>query len=598
MAGWIVATALAIALVLLGAPWLTSRGVAAPSFARLVRLTNGSAREWAPAISRDGKWVAYLSDAGGTVNVWIKFLAGGAPSNLTERLGLELTTGGAQGGLEFSPDGTSVAVTARPAGSTGSFETWAIPAPLPGSGQGASIARRVLLQKRGLGIRWSPEGGQFVAVAPGGLAGDGLIVADRDGSNVRDLVKAQEGWHLHWPAWSSDGHIYFIRTITTVTINGEPSEIYRVPAQGGAIEPVVETTRRAIHPFPTLDGSGLIYSANPDAAGLNLWWRPIEGGTPRRLTMGIGEYAEPRLSADGKTLICAVYDVRESLVRIPLAPKAGVSQIALTEGFGGDLDPHVSRKGRLVFSSTREGNRHLWIAQDDGRGPRALTSGRFVDERPAFSPDDEQIAFVSDRSGRRAIWVVNTNGENLRKVADAPLLDTVLTWSPDMKQIVFMAGAGDFPGLWTASVADGQILRLPTPGAGAEPAWSVERKVLAYLDPGTTNPPPPTRLAFLDAAGVPLYTMLPPPPGVAGFTNGMPAWSPDGRRVAVLSQNANTPSSIWIVDLEAREPEYRQLHEFAPSVKIRGITWTADGLAILAGKQEASSKIVLMDQGQ
>jgi serine/threonine protein kinase len=65
MAGWIVATALAIALVLLGAPWLTSRGVAAPSFARLVRLTNGSAREWAPAISRDGKWVAYLSDAVG-----------------------------------------------------------------------------------------------------------------------------------------------------------------------------------------------------------------------------------------------------------------------------------------------------------------------------------------------------------------------------------------------------------------------------------------------------------------------------------------------------------------------------------------------------
>jgi TolB protein len=512
---------------------------------------------------------------------------------LTERLGLELTTGGAQGGLEFSPDGTSVAVTARPAGSTGSFETWAIPAPLPGSGQGASIARRVLLQKRGLGIRWSPEGGQFVAVAPGGLAGDGLIVADKDGSNVRELVKAQEGWHLHWPAWSPDGHIYFIRTITTVTVNAEPSEIYRVPAKGGAIEAVVETTRRAIHPFPTLDGRGLIYSANPDAAGLNLWWRPTEGGTPRRLTMGIGEYAEPRLSADGKTLICTVYDVRESIVRIPLAPKAGVSQIALTDGSGGDLDPHVSRKGRLVFSSTRAGNRHLWIAQDDGgRDPRALTSGRVVDDRPAFSPDGEQIAFVSDRSGRRAIWVVDTNGENLRKVADAPLLDTVLTWSPDMKQIVFMAGAGDFPGLWTASVADGQIARLPTPGAGAEPAWSA--KVLAYLDPSTTNQ---TRLVFLDSALQPLYTTLPPPPA-NGFANGMPAWSPDGRSVAVLSQNANTPSSIWIVDPDAREPAYRPLIEFPPSVKIRGITWTPDGSAILAGKQDLSSKIVLMDQGQ
>ena len=56
------ATALAAGVV--GA-WIGSRTVAdvsGPSFTRILRLTSGPAREWAPAISPDGKWVAYLSN--------------------------------------------------------------------------------------------------------------------------------------------------------------------------------------------------------------------------------------------------------------------------------------------------------------------------------------------------------------------------------------------------------------------------------------------------------------------------------------------------------------------------------------------------------
>jgi serine/threonine protein kinase/Tol biopolymer transport system component len=587
-AGWIAAIALAIALAGVAvALWSRSSSIAPPSFTRVVRLTSGSAREYVPAISPDGKWVAYLSNARGPTDVWVKFIAGGQPANLTASAGLEITRGAGQGGIEISPDGTRVAVIARPIGDPGNFGTWEIPAPLPGAPH--------KLSDSGLGVRWSPDGRQIVAMNAGGLAGDGLETADADGSNRRELVKAKDGWHLHWPAWSADGYIYFIRTVSTVMNNAEPSEIYRVRASGGEIEPVVETTRRAVHPFPTADGS-LIYAANPEAASLNLWWRPKGGGAARRLTAGLGEYAEPRLSANGRTLVCTLYDVRESLVRIPLAPGTGAAKIPLTDGFGGDLDPHLSPQGRLVFSSTRAGSRHLWTARADGSEARPLTSGRFLDERPSFSPDGDQIAFVSDRSGRRAIWVVNASGGNLRKVAEPPLLDTVLTWSPDMQLLFFMAGAGDYPGLWTVSVADGRVARYPTPGAAAEPAWSAKRNMLAYLEPSTSGRQV-TRLAFLDAAGQPQYTALPRPPGASGFSNGMPSWSPDGRRVAVLSQQANAPSSVWIVDPDSPDP-YRQLIELPPGVRVRGITWTADGSAILAGLHEMSSHIVLMDQGE
>ena len=57
---------------------------------------------------------------------------------------------------------------------------------------------------------------------------------------------------MHWPAWSSDGYIYF--SYGHANFNAEPTEIYRVKARGGDIEPVVRTPRRALFPAPLPDG--------------------------------------------------------------------------------------------------------------------------------------------------------------------------------------------------------------------------------------------------------------------------------------------------------------------------------------------------------
>jgi Periplasmic component of the Tol biopolymer transport system len=195
----------------------------APEYSRVVRLTSGPAREYAPAISPDGKWVAYLSDAGGEPNVWVKFLAGGEPINLTAGSGLIVSSGSGIGGLEISPDGSRVAVMARSTGVR--QQTYEIPAPLPGK-------PRKVLEDSMLGMRWSPDGRHITFINAGGAAGDGLWVADADGTNRRQLIPEQDGMHVHWPAWSDDGYIYFLRTFNTVS-NLDRSEIYRIDAAGG-----------------------------------------------------------------------------------------------------------------------------------------------------------------------------------------------------------------------------------------------------------------------------------------------------------------------------------------------------------------------------
>jgi Tol biopolymer transport system component len=186
------------------------------------------------------------------------------------------------------------------------------------------------------------------------------------------------------------------------------------------MEAAVETPRRAMQPFPTPDGRGLVYAANPNTAELRLWWRASRAAVAQQLTPAVGEYAEPHLSADGKTLVCTLYELRQSLVRINVDGKPAIEFADDERALDGDLDPAVSPSGdRLAFTSSRSGARLVWTARPDGTEARPLTSGLAIDERPVFSPDGRQIAFISDRSGRRAVWIVGADGGAPRKVVDA-----------------------------------------------------------------------------------------------------------------------------------------------------------------------------------
>jgi len=551
-----------------------------PPFSRVLRLTTTPAHEFGPAISADGKWVAYLSDARGATDVWVKFIAGGEPANLTASTRLEIQVRSAIGGLEISPDGSSIAVQARERGSSApTFDTWLIPAPLGGT-------PRKFVETAGA-LRWSPDGTRIVYVRPGETRGDAIVVADANGGNPRELVSARGGWHTHWPAWSADGQlVYFFQTIATW--NGEPSEIFRVPASGGEPQIVVRTTRRALFPLPSA-GGGLFYAANPNGVDLDLWWRPSTKNKPQRLTTGVGEYAEPRMSSDGRRLVSTLIEYRRALVSNPVEIEGSPRLRHLTDGFGGDLEPSVSpRSGRIVFSSSRSGSRNLWTADVDGSNLRPLTSDAAIEERPSFSPDAREVAFVSDRGGEHGIWVVNSDGGTPRRLARTPVLDT-LTWSPDGRQIAYAVPAGNATELSIVSVNDGAVHKLPTPNGAHSPSWSPRGDVIGYLEP---RGPGRTYLKFVNSRGQVVYSTLPDGPAL---TNGFLAWAPDGKRLAAVGVPGSADASIWIVEPDSSQP-FRKLIELPGGVRPRGVTWTSDGSSLIFGRQEALSDLVLFER--
>ena len=214
--------------------------------------------------------------------------------------------------------------------------------------------------------------------------GRALVVADADGQKEQVVAKREGALHIHWIRWSPDSlWLYFNHGPQNFNI--EPTEVFRVAATGGAIERVVPTARRAAYPFPSPDGRGLIYAANPDSADLSLWWRDLTTGRSHRLTMGVGEYTHPVLSFDGRLLVGTVIESRQALERVPVTFDGPVVPEPLTDGYTGDFDPALSlTDGRLVFSTSRTGNRTLWSANTRMERPAPLTGGVAFDERPAY----------------------------------------------------------------------------------------------------------------------------------------------------------------------------------------------------------------------
>ena len=551
-----------------------------------MRLTNTPAREFGPAISPDGKWVAYYSDARGPTDIWVKYVDSGATLNLTAALAMRLPVRTNISGLAISPDGGSLAFFGSRDATQNAYDTWVMAAPLGGT------PRKLLEGMQG--VQWSPDGTRLAYILPGSSLGDALIVADADGSNPREILPAAGGRHVHWPTWSRDGQsIYFIYTYQPW--HTEQSEIYRVSAAGGVPEAVVRSTRRAVYPVP-LPGGDLLYSGNPHSVDLALWWQPGGGGAATPLTTGIGEYTEGRISSDGRRLVSMILDQRQSLVAIDAAGSRPAIR-SLTDGYGGDLDPsHDPTSDRIVFSSTRSGHRNVWTARTDGSDARPLTTGTAHDHRPAFSPDGRRIAFVSDRGGQWGIWLMNADGGAPRLLAPATVFDSI-SWSRDGTRIIFATpSAAGSTVLSTVAVADGSVQAFTTPSAATAPAWSHATDTVAYLettmDKQTATATPVTRilLRFVDSQGRRLFPSLPDTP----LFNGIVAWAPDGKRVAVATVPANSPSVIWIVEPASATP-FRRLLELQPTVRPRGLTWTRDGSGLIMSSEEPLSDLVFYE---
>ncbi len=94
---------------------------------------------------------------------------------------------------------------------------------------------------------------------------------------------------------------------------------------------------------------------------------------------------------------------------------------------------------KILFTSTRDGNRDVFIMNPDGSEQMNLTQHRADDQQAFWSPTGEKILFVSDRGGARDLYWMDPDGSNVRRFFKFKIEEwrTAPTWSPDGKQFAY-----------------------------------------------------------------------------------------------------------------------------------------------------------------
>ena len=93
---------------------------------------------------------------------------------------------------------------------------------------------------------------------------------------------------------------------------------------------------------------------------------------------------------------------------------------------------------KILFTSSRDGNREVYMMNPDGSEQVRLTQHPGNDLRAVWSPTGEQILFISDRDGVRDLFLMDPDGSNVRRVFRKEVYRGRPAWSPDGTQIAYM----------------------------------------------------------------------------------------------------------------------------------------------------------------
>jgi Tol biopolymer transport system component len=489
--------------------WWALAAVVVPIVAALAWLATGSSYFWrsplagarftrldfagteqAAAISRDGKFVAFLSDRDGQIDAWVSEVGSGAYRNLTRGALRELVVPNPSlRAVGFSADSSLVSIWTRRADGSQADDVNILSVPVSGG------ALRTYLP--GVGeFDWSRDGKRLVyhTTAPG----DPLFVRVPGEVSDRRIYVARAGVHCHFPVWSpDDAFVYFVRGVPP-----DDWDIWRIQASGAGLERLTKHNSRVSYPV-MLDRRTLLYLAtDADGSGPWMYALDVERRVPRRISSGLESYTSLSASADGARLTATIANPHTSVWSMPLtedgtgAPSL-VSANAVTPRLGAGLMLYVSRRGERqgIWSLTHGATREIWSS----------AHARIVGG-PSLAPDGRHVAFSVEEGERTVLYVMDNDGSNIRALADSLALRGNPSWAPDGRSIVSAVVHDGEPRV-TRIFLNGESPLALVSEYSIDPVWSPDGRFLVYsgADVGTTFP---LRAAAADGRPYPLPTVM------------------------------------------------------------------------------------------
>jgi eukaryotic-like serine/threonine-protein kinase len=422
--------------------WLTHRRAHQQTASQIyTQLTFDSGLTTDPALSTDGKLLAYASDRAGDGNldIWLQQVGKTESLRLTNDPANDYQP-------SFSPDGTRIAFRSDRRG--GGIYVVA-----------AFGGTQTLIAPQGRTPRFSPDGRRIAYIA--GLDTPRINIVTSSGGASTPFQP--DFAHTRSPVWSEDGdRLLFIASrdagVTPVgwdwwvaPVNGGPAlKTGALPflRKHGLPDPKARTLGPLITLAPTHWRNERVVFVADSGDSRNVWQIQLSGATysptgfPERLTSGAGLHDLPSASA-GNRIAYSNLSENVDLWSLPLDRNGtGTGELRrLTESTFLDIQPAISADGRtLIFASNRAGNFDIW-AKDLRTGEEtALTISPAFESRPAVTAHGSKVAFNDWATGKPIVRVAPLTQQSGVDSATTVCDDDCFLawdWSPDNRYLLY-----------------------------------------------------------------------------------------------------------------------------------------------------------------
>lgn len=196
-----------------------------------------------------------------------------------------------------------------------------------------------------------------------------------------------------------------------------------------------------------------------------------------------------------------------------VAQDAIPDQPAAAKGSSGSKATTENSQLREIIVSYAQANNKLQLyrVKEDGSSRRRITDGKDDCMMPAWSPDRKKVVYVRQNDEGLNLWLCDPNGKDHKPLTQSGRT-RVPSWLPDSKHVVWM---------------------VSTPGKRAQdPAANSQLRIMNIETMES-------RRLFRDAQQI-------------KFTNAMPVVSPNGKKVAFVS-NRSGNYRVWLSNLDGSD---------------------------------------------
>src|SRR5256714_8254306 len=258
-------------------------------------------------------------------------------------------------------------------------------------------------------------------------------------------------------------------------------------------------------------------------------------------------------------------------------------------------DPQLSPDGQWIAYTVStidvkedKGSTHIWLASYDGKSDRQITFSNDSEGSPRWSPDGKFLSFTSSRSSGKPgvrgsqVWLLDRSGGEAYQLTELKGRLAGFEWSPDSKRLALLIGDPD-PDAPDPSAT-------PAPGTPPKPPkpividrYRYKQDVQGYLLSGRH-----TYIYLYDIASKKLDRLT-----KSKWDESSVSWSPDGARIAFMSNHADDPdrdptAQLFVADAQCGTTE-KELTTADNRANRQRPEWSPDGTRIvfLGGAQRA-----------